>query len=147
MLRRKPRAWSVPPVAVSGVDYLRIWADADGETHLEEVSVDRVVQPAERGVAELWVSNGADVDRLQFLDVQALDQVPAPHRAPRRQFVVFLDGWVRITASDGESRMLPAGSVVLAEDVDGKGHVTELEPGIRRVLQIPLDRREDPGSP
>jgi hypothetical protein len=29
--------------------------------------------------------------------------------------------------------------VVLAEDVHGKGHVTELEPGIRRVLQIPLD--------
>ena len=111
--------------------------------NLEEVTLDRAVQPPERGVAELWVSPGVDVDRLQVLDVHALDQEPAPHHAPRRQFVVFLDGWVRITTSDGDTRTLPAGSVVLAEDVDGRGHVTELEPGIRRVLQIPLDRPED----
>ena len=32
-----------------------------------------------------------------------------------------------------------AGSVVLAEDVAGRGHVTEHEPGVRRILQIPLD--------
>ena len=121
------------------MDYLRIWADDSGETHLEEVTLDRVVNPAERGVAELWVSPALSVDRIQFLDVQALDQVPAEHQAPRRQFVVFLDGWVSITTSDGDSRVLPAGSVVLAEDVEGKGHVTELEPGLRRVLQIPLD--------
>lgn len=121
------------------VDYLRIWADADGESHFEEVTLDRVVNPAEHGVAELWVSPGVDVANMQFLTVQALDQAPAPHNAPRRQFVVFLDGWVRITASDGETRTLPAGSVVLAEDEHGKGHVTELEPGVRRVLQIPLD--------
>lgn len=118
---------------------MRIWADGDGETHLEEVTLDRVVNPAERGVAELWVSAGVDVDRMQFLTVQAIDQVPAPHQAPRRQFVVFLDGWVRITASDGDVRTLSAGGVVLAEDVEGNGHVTELEPGVRRVLQIPLD--------
>jgi hypothetical protein len=49
---------------------------------------------------------------------------------------------VRITTSDGETRTLPAGSVVLAEDEHGKGHVTELEPGVRRVLQIPLDSEE-----
>jgi len=126
------------------VDYLRIWADEAGESHFEEVTLDRAVNPAERGVAELWVSPGVDVDRMQFLNVQALDQVPAAHNAPRRQFVVFLDGWVRITASDGETRTLPAGAVVLAEDEHGKGHVTELEPGVRRVLQIPLDPATDP---
>lgn len=121
------------------MDYVRIWADDEGESHFEDVRLERVVSPAERGVAELWVSPGVDVDRMQFLTVQAIDQIPAPHNAPRRQFVVFLDGWVRITTSDGESRTLPAGSVVLAEDEHGKGHVTELEPGARRVLQIPLD--------
>lgn len=121
------------------VDYLRIWADEEGDTHLEEVTLERVVNPAEHGVAELWVSPGVSVDRMQFLNVQALDQVPAEHQAPRRQFVVFLDGWVKITTSDGDSRTLPAGSVVFADDTEGKGHVTELEPGSRRVLQIPLD--------
>ena len=128
------------------MDYLRIWADEHGETHLEEVTVERVVIPAERGVAELWASLGVDVDRMQFLTVQAVDQRPAEHRAPRRQFVVFLDGWVRITTSDGDSRTLPAGAVVLADDVEGKGHVTELEPGARRVLQIPLDPADRVGE-
>lgn len=121
------------------MDYLRIWADDEGETHLEEVALERVVSPAERGVSELRVSPGIGVDRMQFLEVQAIEQVPSEHQAPRRQFVVFLDGWVRITTSDGDSRTLPAGGVVLAEDVHGKGHITELEPGVRRVLQIPLD--------
>jgi hypothetical protein len=121
------------------VDYLRIWADDDGESHLEEVTLDRVLFPAAAGVVELHVSDGIGVDRMQFLEAYAADQKPDWHCAPRRQFVVWLDGSVRITTSDGDSRMLPAGSVVLAEDLEGKGHVTEHEPGARRILQIPLD--------
>ncbi len=118
--------------------YVRIWADGAGESHFEEVILDVSVSPVEPGVAELWVTAGVDVDRAHFVTVQAVDQVPDWHCAPRRQFVVFLDGWVRITVSDGESRMLPAGSVVLVEDLVGKGHVTEHEPGERRVLLLPL---------
>jgi hypothetical protein len=120
------------------MDYLRIWADNDGESHLEEVTLDRVVSPAAAGIVELCVSAGIAVDRLQFLEAHAVDQRPDWHCAPRRQFVVWLDGWVRITTSDGDTRLLPTGSVVLAEDLHGKGHVTEHESGVRRILQIPL---------
>ncbi len=123
---------------LAAVDYLRIWADESGETHLDEVTDGREISPAEHGVSELHVSPGHPVDRVHFLEVQAVDQRPAEHRAPRRQLVVFLDGWVRITTSDGDSRTHPAGSVVLADDVEGKGHVTELEPGTRKVLLLPL---------
>lgn len=118
--------------------YVRLWADASGASHFADVTVDVAVSPAEPGVAELWVSDPIDVDRAHFVTVQAVDQKPDWHCAPRRQFVVFLDGWVRITVSDGESRTLPAGSVVLVEDVEGRGHVTEHEPGERRVLLLPL---------
>jgi hypothetical protein len=121
------------------VDYLRIWADDDGESHLEEVATDREALPASAGTTELRVGAGVPADRLQFLDADADEQVPDWHLAPRRQFVVFLDGWARITASDGDTRLLPRGGVVLAEDLHGRGHVTELEPGVRRILQIPLD--------
>jgi hypothetical protein len=118
--------------------HVRIWADEMGESHFEDVTLDVTVSPAEPGVAELWVSDAVDVDRAHFVSVQAFDQRPDWHCAPRRQFVVFLDGWVRITVSDGESRELPAGSVVLVEDLVGKGHVTEHEPGERRVLLLPV---------
>ena len=52
---------------------------------------------------------------------------------------MFLDGWVQLTVSDGDSCRLPAGSVVLVDDLHGKGHVTEHEPGVRRVLVIPTE--------
>jgi len=121
------------------VDYLRIWADESGESHLEEVTIARTVVPAEPGTVELHVSAPLAVDRLQFLEAIAVDQVPDWHCAPRRQLVVWLDGWVRITTSDGDSRTLPAGAVVLAEDLHGAGHMTEHEPGVRRIVQIPLE--------
>lgn len=121
------------------VDYVRIWADEEGASHLERVTLDRAGSPAEPGVAELLVAGGIDVDRVHFVTVRAEDQVPDWHCAPRRQFVVFLDGWTRVATSDGDECRLPAGGVVLAEDLVGRGHVTEHEPGERRVLVIPLD--------
>jgi len=121
------------------MDYLRIWADDDGVSHFTEVTLPLDVIPAEPGVAELWWSDGVAVDRVHFLTVRATDQHPDWHRAPRRQFVTFLTGWVHLTAGDGEERVLPAGSTVLAEDLVGTGHITEHEPGDHRVLVVALD--------
>jgi len=119
--------------------YVRIWADPDGESHLEDVSLDGATIPAERGVPQLWWSEGVPADRVHFVTVSAVAR-PDWHCAPRRQFVVFLTGGVRITASDGDERHLPTGSVVLAEDLTGRGHVTEHEAGDQDVLVIALDR-------
>lgn len=121
------------------MDHLRIWADDDGESHLDRVTLGREVWPATAGTVELHVSEPVAVDRLQFLEAIVEHQVPDWHCAPRRQFVVWLDGWVRITTSDGDSQVLPAGSVVLAEDLHGRGHMTEHEPGTRRIIQLPID--------
>lgn len=120
-------------------DYVRIRADDDGVSHLEDVTLPLDVLGAEPGVPELWWSHPVAVDRVHFLTVKAGDQAPDWHTGPRRQFVVFLTGWVRITAGDGEVRTLPAGSTLLVEDTWGGGHVTEHEPGDQRVLVIPLD--------
>ena len=47
------------------------------------------------------------------------------HPAPRRQYIINLDGGVQITASDGEARQIGAGEVILVEDVRGKGHLSK----------------------
>ena len=47
------------------------------------------------------------------------------HPAPRRQYIINLDGGVQITASDGESRIIGAGEVLLVEDTTGKGHLSK----------------------
>ena len=46
------------------------------------------------------------------------------HRAPCRQYVISLAGGISITASDGETRHIGAGVIVLVEDTTGKGHIT-----------------------
>jgi hypothetical protein len=59
----------------------------------------RVLPPpalAEPGVAALHLAEPVAVDRAQFLELDGDLQDPDWHTAPRRQIVVFLDGWVRI---------------------------------------------------
>ena len=50
-----------------------------------------------------------------------------------------LDAGVRITASDGESRIIGAGEVILVEDTTGKGHLSQGLGQMRHSLFIPVD--------
>jgi quercetin dioxygenase-like cupin family protein len=62
------------------------------------------------------------------------------HPAPRRQYIINLDGGVQLTASDGESRVIGAGEVVLVEDVSGKGHLSKsVEGKLRHSIFVPID--------
>jgi uncharacterized cupin superfamily protein len=62
------------------------------------------------------------------------------HPAPRRQYIVNLDGGVRITASDGEAREIGAGEVILVEDTTGKGHLSKSLGGkLRHSIFIPIE--------
>jgi hypothetical protein len=124
------------------VHYLRIWAGPDGESHLESVTLDAELAPAEPGVAPLVVSDPLLVDRVHFVTVCAASQAPDWHTGPRRQLVTFLTGAVTIETSDGDRRALPPGSTVLVEDLEGRGHITTHAPGDQQVLVMPLH----PGS-
>ncbi len=62
------------------------------------------------------------------------------HVAPRRQYVVHLDGDAQITASDGESRTIGTGEVILVEDVSGKGHLSKnVEAKLRYSVFVPIE--------
>ena len=62
------------------------------------------------------------------------------HPAPRRQYIINLDGGVQITASDGEARQIGAGEVILVEDVRGKGHLSKSIGGkMRHSIFVPVD--------
>ena len=45
------------------------------------------------------------------------------HNALERRFVVFISGHVKVELSDGESRIVGAGDVVLFEGTAGGGHL------------------------
>ena len=113
--------------------YFRIYADADGESHFEDLDV--VLHPVPGGstLSEIYPASGVIFRRSpadQFLDW---------HPAPRRQFVVTLAGKAEVEASDGEVRAIGPGTVMLAEDTTGKGHITRgVGTAERLSLFIPL---------
>jgi len=62
------------------------------------------------------------------------------HPAPRRQYIINLDAAVKITASDGESRVIGPGEVLLVEDTRGKGHISQAVDGkFRHSVFVTLD--------
>ncbi len=61
------------------------------------------------------------------------------HPAPRRQFVVTLAGAAEVEATTGEVRAIGPGTVMLANDLTGKGHITRSAAPVERLsLFIPL---------
>lgn len=65
------------------------------------------------------------------------------HHAPRRQYIVLLDGEIEIETGDGDRRRFRGGDLLLVEDTadhGGRGHRTRSTDGKpRRSLFIPLD--------
>jgi quercetin dioxygenase-like cupin family protein len=96
-----------------------LYEDENGESHWRDIEVEWTGE----------VPGGPQSDRFPASGV-IFRQMPASydmdwHPAPRRQYIVILDGSVQITASDGEVRVLNAGEMALVEDVAGKGHLSK----------------------
>lgn len=119
------------------MNYARIYSDEHGETHFEDVVPEA---SEERYASATWlISSPLPVSGLLFRDV-AIEYPDEPHVAPRRQFIIHLAGEAEIEVSDGEIRRFGPGSVLLVEDVTGKGHKTRRVGSVKReTLFLPLD--------
>jgi hypothetical protein len=118
------------------MDYVRIYADEQGETHFEDVTPQL---DHERYASAQWlISSLVPVAGMRFRRV--IEEYPAePHVAPRRQFIIHLAGQAEVEVSDGEVRRFGPGSVMLLEDVTGKGHTTRrVGDEVRETLFLPL---------
>lgn len=113
--------------------YTRIYADTHGESHFEDVEVGMSAAPYNTGsISEMFGAKGV---MFRVSDDYFVDW----HNAPRRQFVVNVTGMLEVVASDGEKRVLGPGTILLAEDVTGKGHTSRSFGGGERLsLFIPL---------
>lgn len=114
--------------------YTRIYTDADGESHFEDVEVPLgPPTTTQSSLSDMFPTKG-----LIFRRTPA-DQYVDWHPAPRRQFIITLSGEAEIQTSDGEVRRIGPGSVVLVEDVTGKGHITRgVGTAERLSLFVPL---------
>jgi quercetin dioxygenase-like cupin family protein len=95
------------------MEFIRLYTGEDGETHIE--ALDLAAHPE---LTTLQNAKGVVFRTTQpghFSDW---------HNAPRRQFVITLEGEVEIGLGDGSVHRFGAGHVTLAEDLTGKGHTT-----------------------
>jgi uncharacterized cupin superfamily protein len=111
-----------------------IYVDDAGETHWRDIEVEWV---EERNFSKL--SARLPATGIIFRETSG-DYDLDWHPAPRRQYIINLEGGVRITASDGEVREIGPGEVILVEDVRGKGHLSKAIGGkLRRSIFVPID--------
>ena len=111
-----------------------LYADASGESHFRDIEVRWIEETRSGKLSERFPATGV-----------IFRQVPPAydlgwHPAPRRQYIVNLDAGVQITASDGESRIIGAGEVILVEDTTGRGHLSKAVGGrVRHCIFVPVD--------
>lgn len=133
LMRRFRSRVNVPSVT-------RLYSGEDGQSHLEAItlSVDDFVDvEGAFGQATPWLS----CDRMTIRQVPP-EYEHSWHNAPRRQYVVQLQGRLEIEVASGAKAVIGPGDVLLAEDTMGQGHITRQKgdgPCIYAVVVIAQD--------
>jgi hypothetical protein len=117
------------------VSYVRIFADPKGESHFEDVEVGLNLIEVAPGISPLFASAFSEASAYAFISAKPGWREDW-HTAPQRQFLVYLAGVTEFQVSDGEIRRLGPGTILLAEDTIGKGHISEVvgEADVKAVL-------------
>jgi len=111
----------------------RIYTGDDNKSHFDEIEIE-IASSLSGLVSELIPATG-----VIFRETGANYDYDF-HNAPRRQYVVNLDGAVEITLGSGDKRVFGPGEVFLAEDTEGQGHISRAVDGkVRHSLFIALD--------
>lgn len=112
----------------------RVYSDSDGESHFGEFDIPLKDSGQIGLLSQLQKATG-----LIFRETPG-DYDFSWHNAPRRQYVIILEGQVDITVSDGETKRFGDGDVLLLEDTTGKGHYSKaVNEERRKSIFITLD--------
>jgi hypothetical protein len=104
----------------------RIYAGADGESHMEEIHVAQ--HPALGALMQV-----AQVGIHAFPELRTMDF----HLLPERGLILHVRGEVEIGVSDGHTQIFRSGDARLMEDPSGHGHTHgDLSPVIQAVVVL-----------
>ena len=121
------------------LECVRLYSDAHGESHFGHLRLRLQDADFAPPAPPLEVSDIVDA-RYGFL------RAPPGwfgdwHPTPARQFMCLLRGALEVEVSDGETRRLSPGMIVLLEDTEGRGHATRVvsdEAAVLVFAQVPL---------
>ena len=105
--------------------YVRIYCDADGASHLEELDLRLLPTEYAPPAAALDVSAPLPAQRARLFSMPVGwygDWHPSPHR----QLYCNLGGRLEVVVSDGGSCLFVPGDIALVEDTAGVGHTTRV---------------------
>ena len=109
------------PTPLAPVGYTTLYADSSGVSHFRDESLPwSTVDPS--GTHRTTLEAAHQVTIVRFERGVRLDW----HPAPRRQFIIVLEGVVEVIAGDGERREFTRGTILLVTDTEGVGHLTNV---------------------
>jgi mannose-6-phosphate isomerase-like protein (cupin superfamily) len=100
---------------------VRLQSDANGESHFEEVEIELDLTDYAPPASPLYLSSAMPANSFAFMKAPAGWSSDWHPSSARNLFFVLSGEW-QVTASDGETRRFGVGSVLLVEDITGKGH-------------------------
>ena len=107
------------------MQYVRIYADSEGKSHFDEGEIALTTNNFAPPATPFNVSAPIVADQLVFIAMPP-GWYGEWHPAPRRQYWLQTSGQIEVEVGDGEIRRFGPATVVLLEDVTGKGHVTRV---------------------
>jgi hypothetical protein len=111
-----------------------LYTGKDGESHFEDLDIPLDVLDGAQRYSKTIKATGFIL--RETAGSYDLDW----HPAPRRQFVINLEGKVELIVPSGEKRILGPGDILLAEDTTGKGHISKsVNNQPRRSIYVTLD--------
>ena len=118
--------------------YVRIYADSAGASHFDDAQIDMRLAEYAPPAPPISVSDVIPAEGVVFLS-SPIGWFGDFHPAPHRQFIFFLSGELEVEVSDGETRRLGAGSVLVLEDTVGHGHVSRVVGDERAyIVAVPI---------
>lgn len=105
--------------------YVRLYADAQGESHFEDLEAELNLHDFAPPAAPLHLSTFMPASQAAFFGAPAGWRGDWHPSSSRNLFVVLSGEW-EVTASDDETRRFAAGSILLVEDTTGQGHTSRV---------------------
>jgi hypothetical protein len=145
------QADEAPPAASAtrALSFTHLWADANGVSHFRDEKLSFEAATPENPTAGTSSRTNPDPEALVALPLRGATgatflylkraAVEDWHRAPRRMYLIAVQGMSEVTAGDGEVRRFGPGSIVLMDDLTGKGHITRAVGKVDHIaLTIPV---------
>jgi len=139
-----------PPAMTTRVlSFTHLWADAKGVSHFRDEKLSFEAAAPENPTAGTSARTNPDPEALVALPLRGATgatflylkraAVEDWHRAPRRMYLIAVQGMSEVTAGDGEVRRFGLGSIMLMDDLTGKGHITRAVGDVDHIaLTIPV---------